>query len=118
MTQALLSAVGAPESLGLALTTSIRSSAKPTSSTVEILLGFSPGLAAAPGAVETPVTMATPPELSRQTVSSLLVPFSSFSIDSCKRLVMMVVFTDALICAIRLRYGAALGDLPQGDSLN
>ena len=65
-----------------------------------------------------PVTIAMPPEFSRQTVSSLLVPFSSFSIDSCRRLVMIVVFTDALICAMRSRYGAAFGDLPHGDSLN
>src|SRR5215831_6470641 len=113
MTQALLRAVGALGSFGLALTTSMRSSASPTSSSVEILLagaaaGFSPGLVVG---VAIPVTSAMPPGPSRQIVSSLCVPFSSFSIDSWRRLVMMVVFTDDLICAKRSRYGLAAGDL-------
>jgi hypothetical protein len=62
MTQALLSAVGAPGSCGFALTTSMRSSASPTSSWVD---GATPGLAA-PGVpvllgVARPVTSAMPP---------------------------------------------------------
>src|SRR5215471_7770295 len=122
MTHALLSAVGAPGSLGLALTTSMRSRASPTSSSVEILLGWVPlGGGCSPGlvvGVAMPVTSAIPPGPSRQMVSSLCVPFSSFSIDSWRRLVMTVVLTDALIWAKRSRYGLAAGDFPHGDSTN
>ena len=68
----------------------MRSSARPTSSSVEIFPGgLAPGDAggarrttgAAGLGAEMPDTMAMPPAPSRQTVSSLLVPFSSFSID-------------------------------------
>src|ERR1022692_3022270 len=107
MTQALLSAVGAPASLGFAFTMSMRSRARPASSSVEILLGvvpgggaFSPGLR---GGAAVPVTSAMPPDPDWHITSSLWVPFSSFSIDSWRRLVMMVVLTDDLIWAMRDR---------------
>ena len=103
MTQALLSAVGAPGSFGLALTTSMRSSASPTSSCVDgaafCVVVWTPAL---PG-VASPVTIAMPPGPVWHIVSCLFVPFSSFSMESCRRLVMIIVFTDDLICAMRAR---------------
>src|SRR3954451_16751110 len=117
MTHALFSAVGAPGSLGFALTTSIRSSARPTSSWVD---GAPFAAVVAPSLVGAarPVTSAMPPGPDWHIVSCLLVPFSSFSIDSWRRLVMIIVFTDDLICAMRARYALAAAALPQADSLN
>ena len=59
-----------------------------------------------------------PPGPDWHITSCLFVPFSSFSIESWRRLVMIVVFTDDLICAMRARYGLAAGALPQADSPN
>src|SRR5688572_17367246 len=115
MTQALLSAVGAPGSLGFALTTSMRSSASPGSSSVDSLpapagAGLpSPDFWVGPA---TPVTIAMPPGPDWHITSSFFVPFSSFSIESWRRLVMMVVLTDDLICENRARYGLAAADFP------
>src|SRR4029079_7040954 len=110
MTQALLSAVGAPGSLGFALTTSMRSSASPGSSSVDSLpagAGLpSPDFGVGPA---TPVTIAMPPGPDWHITSSFFVPFSSFSIESWRRLVMIVVLTDDLICENRARYGLAAG---------
>ncbi len=50
-----------------------------------------------------PVTSAMPPGPDWHIISSLFVPFSSFSIDSWRRFVMIVVLTDDLICAKRSR---------------
>src|SRR4051812_11284569 len=117
MTHALLSAVGAPGSLGFALTTSIRSRARPTSSWVD---GAAFCAVVGPpfvGAAR-PVTSAMPPGPDWHIVSCLFVPFSSFSMESCRRLVMIIVFTDDLIWAMRARYALAAAALPQADSLN
>src|SRR4029079_3075153 len=115
MTQALFSAVGAPGSLGLALTTSIRSSARPTSSWVDggVLVACA-ARAGVPG-VAVPVTIAMPPGPDWHIVSCLLVPFSSFSIEIWRRLVMIIVFTDDLIWEMRARYGLAAGAVAPGD---
>src|SRR4029078_11235943 len=118
MTQALFRAVGAPGSLGFALTTSIRSSARPTSSWVDggvfVACTAPPVL---PG-VAAPVTIAMPPGPDWHITSCLFVPFSSFSMEIWRRLVMIIVFTDDLIWEMRARYGLAAGDLPHGDSPN
>src|SRR5215470_9006219 len=109
MTQALLSAVGAPGSFGAALTTSMRSSARPGSSWVDgtplLVAVCTPPL---PG-VASPVTIWMPPGPDWHIVSCLFVPFSSFSMESWRRLVMIIVFTDDLIEEMRARYGFASG---------
>src|SRR4029079_4811906 len=102
MTQALLSAVGAPGSLGLALTTSMRSRASPTSSWVDggvLLVAWTPPLTGC----ACPVTTAMPLGPGWHIVSCLVVPFSSFSMESWRRFVMIIVFTDDLIWEMRER---------------
>ena len=117
MTQALLRAVGAPGSSGSGLTTSIRSSARPDVQLGRQLRGLR---SSSPGCRPASVGAAMPgdharcrPVPSGTSSAACSVPFSSFSIDSWRRLVMIFVFTDDLICAMRARYGFAAGALPQ-----
>ena len=104
MTQALLSAVGAPGSLRVRV-----DDVDQVQRQADVQLGrrrrSSSPVAAPPALVGAarPVTSAMPPGPDWHIVSCLFVPFSSFSIDSWRRLVMIIVFTDDLICAMRAR---------------